>query len=237
MMRNRFTMSETRVIATDIDYTLTDASMRLDTAAAEKIRELEARGVKVILISGRNLPATGSLAQLIGTSGLVVAENGGVIAKYQTPIKVLGRIENARAALRLLRKRIGRKVIERPDSKLGMRLSSVSLERSFDFEVATELLRKSRMRADLVDTGVTYILLDARVSKGYALARLARLVKLPLTHSAGIGDNYNDLSLFKKVAYKIAVANAPEEVKHQANFVCVRSYGQGFLEAVAHLGL
>ena len=236
-MKDRFTMPETQVVATDIDYTLTDSSLRLDTSAIDKIRELEARGVKVILISGRNLPATGSLAQLIGTFGLVVAENGGVIAKYQTPIKVLGRIENARAALRMLRKRIGRKVIERPDSKLGMRLSSVSLERSFDFEVATELLRKSRMRADLVDTGVTYILLDAHVSKGYALARLARLAKLPLTHSAGIGDNYNDLSLFQRVAYKIAVANAPEDVKRQANYVCSHSYGQGFLEAVAHLGL
>jgi phosphoglycolate phosphatase (TIGR01487 family) len=236
-MKHRFIMPKTQVIATDIDYTLTDADLRLDTTAVEKIRELEARGVKVILISGRNLPATGSLAQLIGTSGLVVAENGGVIAKYQTPIQVLGRIDNARAALRILRKRMGRKVIERPDSKNGMRLSSVSLERSFDFETARGLLQKSELKADLVDTGVTYILLDARVSKGFALARLARLVKLSLSHSAGIGDNYNDLSLFRKVGYKIAVANAPEEVKQLADFVCTHSYGQGFLEAVAHLEL
>ena len=63
---------------TDIDYTLTDAELRLDLGAAQKIRELEERGVKVILDSGRNLAATGSLAQLIGTSGFVVAENGGV---------------------------------------------------------------------------------------------------------------------------------------------------------------
>jgi phosphoglycolate phosphatase (TIGR01487 family) len=230
-------MPETQVIAADIDYTLTDASLKLDTTAVEKIRELEERGIKVILASGRSLPATGSLAQLIGTSGFVVAENGGVIAEYQTPIKVLGRIQNARAGLRVLRKRIGRKVIEMSDSRLGMRLSSVSLERSFDFEVAKGFLRKSRMRVDLVDTGVTYILLDARVDKGYALAQLARLAKLPLTHSAAIGDNYNDISLFKRVAYKIAVANAPEEVKQQANFVSTHSYGQGFLEAVAQLGL
>jgi hydroxymethylpyrimidine pyrophosphatase-like HAD family hydrolase len=166
-----------------------------------------------------------------------VAENGGVIARYQTPIKVLGRIENARAALQVLRKRIGRKVIERSDSKLGMRLSSISLERSFDFEEARRLLRKSRMRIDLIDTGVTYILMDPRVNKGDALVRLARLAEFALSHSAGIGDNYNDLSLFEKVAYKIAVANAPDEVKQQANFVCTQSYGQGFLEAVAHLGL
>jgi len=230
-------MPETRIIAADIDFTLTDENFRLDTTAVQKIRELEERAIKVILVSGRNLPATGSLAQLIGTCGLVVAENGGVIARNQTPIKVLGRIENARAALRMLRKRMGRKVIERPDSKLGMRLASVSLERSFEFEEAERLIRRSRLKVDLIDTGVTYILLDQRVNKGDALVRLARLAKLSLTRSVGIGDNYNDLDLFRKVAYKIAVANAPDGVKQQADYVCMHSYSRGFLEAVAHIGL
>ena len=236
-MKRRSTMPEKRVIVTDIDYTITDAELRLDLGAAQKIRELEERGVKVILDSGRNLAATGSLAQLIGTSGFLVAENGGVIAKYQTPIKILGRIEDARAALRMLRKRIGNKVKERPDSRLGMRLSSVSLERSLDPEKARELLRKSKMGIDLIDTGVTYVLLDARFDKGNALAQLGRLAKIPLTHSTGIGDNYNDLSLFREVAYKIAVGNAPEEVRQEADYVCRRTFGRGFLEAVEHTGL
>jgi len=236
-MKRRSTMPEKRVIVTDIDYTLTDAELRLDLGAAQKIRELEERGVKVILDSGRNLAATGSLAQLIGTSGFVVAENGGVIAKYQNPIKILGRIEDARAALRMLRKRIGNKVRERPDSRLGMRLSSVSLERSLDPEKARELLRKSKMGIALIDTGVTYVLLDARFDKGNALTQLGRLAKIPLTHSTGIGDNYNDLSLFREVACKIAVGNAPEEVKQEADYVCRHTFGRGFLEAVEHTGL
>jgi phosphoglycolate phosphatase (TIGR01487 family) len=230
-------MHEERVIATDIDYTLTDANQRLYLPAVGKIRLLEELGVKVILISGRNLSTTGSLAQLIGTSGLVVAENGGVIAKYQTPIKFLGNIENARDALRVLKKGMGRKVKERPDSRLGLRLTSISLERSFEPEPAREILRKSKIRVDLIDTGVAYILLDARVDKGNALVRLARLAKLSLADSTGIGDNFNDLSLFREVAHKIAVANAPEEVKQRANYVCAHAYGQGFLEAVAHVGL
>ena len=236
-MKRRSTMPEKRVIVTDIDYTLTDAELRLDLGAAQKIRELEERGVKVILDSGRNLAATGSLAQLIGTSGFVVAENGGVIAKYQTPIKILGRIEDARAALRMLRKRIGSKVRERPDSRLGMRLSSVSLERSLNPEKARELLRKSKMGIDLIDTGVTYVLLDARFDKGNALAQLGRLAKIPLTNSTGIGDNYNDLPLFREVAHKIAVGNAPEEVRQEADYVCRHTFGRGFLEAVEHTGL
>lgn len=225
------------MIATDIDFTLTDADFRLDTRAVEKIRRLEAQGVKVILVSGRNLATTGSLAQFIGTCGLVAAENGGVIAKYVTPIKILGRISNARAALRMLKKRMGRKVVERADTRYGMRLSDVSLERSFEPEEAREVLQKIGMKVQLVDTGVSFQLLDAHVDKGYALARLARLASVSLSRVAAIGDNYNDLSLFRKAGYKIAVANAPDEVKEQADYVCRLPYGRGFLEAVAHIGL
>lgn len=230
-------MRRTKVLATDVDFTLTDARLRLNTEAVEKIRQLERKRVKVILTSGRNLPSIGSLAQLIGTSGLVVGENGGVIARYQTPIKILSRIENARAALRILKKRMGRRIKERADSRYGMRLSNVSLERSFEPEEARRILQKSGLRVDLTDTGVSFQLLDSHVNKGYALSQLARLKRLSLANAVAIGDNYNDLSLFEAVAYRIAVANAPEGVKERANYVCRHRYGRGFLEAVAHLGL
>jgi phosphoglycolate phosphatase (TIGR01487 family) len=230
-------MRRTKVLATDVDFTLTDARLRLNTEAVEKIRQLERKRVKVILTSGRNLPSIGSLAQLIGTSGLVAAENGGVIARYQTPIKILSRIENARAALRILKKRMGRRIKERADSRYGMRLSNVSLERSFEPEEARRILQKSGLRVDLTDTGVSFQLLDSHVSKGYALSQLARLKRLSLANAVAIGDNYNDLSLFEAVAYRIAVANAPEGVKERADYVCRHRYGRGFLKAVAHLGL
>jgi len=230
-------MRGVQIIATDIDFTLTDERLRLDTKAVDKIRRVEAEGVKVILTSGRNLPVTGSLAQFIGTCGLVVAENGGVIARGQTPIKILGNIKRAQAAFRMLKRGMGNQVIERPDSRYGLRLSTLSLERSFRAEDAERLLEQSRLGVNLVDTGVTFLLSEAHVNKGYALSRLARLEKLSLSRAVAIGDNYNDLSLFRKAALRIAVANAPEQVKKQADYVCRRSYGHGFLEAVAHVGL
>lgn len=230
-------MHNARIIATDIDMTLTDAELRLDTKAIEKIRHLEARGVKVILVSGRNLGAAGSLAQLIGTCGLVVAENGGVIARYQTPIRILGKRKEATAALRVLRRRMGRKIVERADSRYGMRLSDVSLERSFEPEEARRILQQSDAKVRLVDTGVTFQLLDRRADKGRAIAHLGRLEGFSLVQLTAIGDNYNDLDLFRRAGYKIAVANAPKEVKARADYACKHSYGRGFLEAVAHIGL
>ena len=230
-------MRKIEIVVTDIDFTLTDANLRLDTRAVEKIRRLEEQGVDVILMSGRTLPATAALAQLIGTCGLIAAENGGVVAKYQKPIKILGRVENAQAALRILRRTMGRKVVERPESRYGMRLSSVTLERSFELEEAKRMLRNSRVNVQLIDTGVSFQLSDRRVNKGHALVWLARMEKLPLARTMAVGDNYNDLTLFEEAAYTVAVANAPRAVKEQADYTCKQSYGQGFLEAVAHVGL
>jgi phosphoglycolate phosphatase (TIGR01487 family) len=230
-------MRKTRIIATDIDLTLTDARIRLDTAAVEKIRRLEAKGVKVILTSGRNLAVTGALAQLIGTCGLVVAENGGAIARYQTPIRIFGRIENARAALDLLRRRMKAKIIERPDSRYGIRLSDVALKRTFRPEDANKILAESGLKVRLIDSGVTFLLLDAHLDKGFALKKLAKLQGFSLASVAAIGDNYNDLDLFGVAGYRMAVGNAPGEVKANADYACKREYGKGFLEAVAHLSL
>ncbi len=225
------------IIVTDIDYTLTDAHLRLDAEAVETIRRLEAQRVKVILASGRNLPTTGSLAQFIGTCGLVIAESGGVIARYQKPIKILGKIENPRAALAVLRRKIGRNVVERADSRYGLRLTDVSMERSFDLKKAMNIIQETGIRVRLVDTGVTFQLLDDGVDKGRALIQLARLKGLPLSRAVAIGDNYNDLDLFREAAYKIAVGNAPKEVRKYADYACRRSYGRGFLEAVGRAKL
>lgn len=217
--------------------TLTDAELRLDTAAVKKIRGLEAKGTRVVLATGRSLAVTGSLAQFIGTCGLVVAENGGAIGRYQKPIRILGKRENARAALDVLRKKMGSRIIERPDSRYGIRLSDVSLERTFVFEDAKKIIAASGLKVRLVDSGVTFLILDAHLDKGRALGKLAKLNGFSLANVLAIGDNYNDLDLFREAGYKIAVGNAPEDVKNHADYSCKNEYGKGFLEAVAHLRL
>jgi hypothetical protein len=44
--------------------------------------------------------------------------------------------------LRILKKRMGRRIKERADSRYGMRLSNVSLERSFEPEEARRILQR-----------------------------------------------------------------------------------------------
>lgn len=60
-------------------------------------------------------------------------------------------------------------------------------------------------------------------SKGKALKRLLKHLKINEKHTAVIGDWYNDIPMFKSETLKIAVANAIPELLRLADFVTSKS--------------
>ena len=68
-----------RVVAFDIDGTLTDENKRLDMHAVEALRRLEDAGIPVILATGNVRAITYGLWRFIGLSGPMCCENGGVL--------------------------------------------------------------------------------------------------------------------------------------------------------------
>ena len=77
-----------KAIVIDIDGTLTDESRRLNLAAAAVIRNLD---IPVILASGNVLCFVKCATKLIGTSDIMIAENGGVISLgFDGPVYIKG---------------------------------------------------------------------------------------------------------------------------------------------------
>lgn len=56
-------------------------------------------------------------------------------------------------------------------------------------------------------------------SKGKALIRLIKELKVDIKNTAVLGDWYNDISLFETKALKVAMQNAISELKHNADIV------------------
>ncbi|RRN74919.1 HAD family phosphatase [Peribacillus simplex] len=52
-----------------------------------------------------------------------------------------------------------------------------------------------------------------RASKGMTLEKLALLIKGSLDQAMAIGDSNNDLSMFQKVGYSVAMGNAKDDIK------------------------
>ena len=57
------------------------------------------------------------------------------------------------------------------------------------------------------------------INKGTGLVRLGHILNIPTKDIIAIGDNYNDLPMIKTAGLGVFMANTPEELKSQADYV------------------
>jgi Cof subfamily protein (haloacid dehalogenase superfamily) len=69
-------------------------------------------------------------------------------------------------------------------------------------------------------------------NKGAVVGRLARYLKVPSERIATIGDQMNDVPMFRESGLSIAMGNASAEVQRQATFVTTSHGEEGFANAV-----
>jgi len=69
-------------------------------------------------------------------------------------------------------------------------------------------------------------------NKGVVIERLSRYLKIPMDRIAVLGDQANDVLMFRKSGLSIAMGNASDEVKRQATFVTTSFGEEGFANAV-----
>jgi phosphoglycolate phosphatase (TIGR01487 family) len=219
-----------KLLATDIDGTITDEHGRLDLQAAEAIRNLESRGVTVVLVSGRPLPFVESLALYLGTSGPVIAENGAVV-KNKNHILLLGDPQPAKNALSLLQEEFP---VELDDDN-RYRLVDITFKKSIDPRLIQRFIKERQLPVTLLVTNVMLHLVDYKVSKGRTILEVLKNRGVDPREIAVCGDSYNDLPMFEIGAMNLAVANTEEPLKQKADYISQMPYGEGFAELVARI--
>ena len=69
-------------------------------------------------------------------------------------------------------------------------------------------------------------------NKGVALSELSELLTVPLTEIAVIGDGGNDIPMFERGCFSIAMGNARPEVQRSADVVTDTNREEGFANAI-----
>ena len=88
-------------------------------------------------------------------------------------------------------------------------------------------------RASAAPSQPYYLDITSRnANKGAVVEFLAQHFKVPLPEIATIGDQANDVLMFKKSGVSIAMGNAPDDVKSQATFVTDSYNDEGFAKAM-----
>lgn len=217
-----------KVVAVDIDGTLTDEERRLHLGAVGKIRELEAKGIPVILATGNILCISEAASIFIGTSGGIIAENGGVIKPSRNGRAIyLGDIRKVREAYDFLAQRLKVEKVARSE----LRKTEIAIYRTVGVEEVRRLL--AGFDVEVVDTKFAIHIKDPGVNKGKALRAIAREMKVTRERIAAIGDSENDREMLEYAGYAISVGE--EKLGDCADYVTKKTLGEGGEEAFEHL--
>lgn len=225
--------SKVNAVVTDIDGTITYRDRKLHLRAIEKLRELK---VPVILATGNTACFTKAAAKLIGTSEMIIAENGGVVLTKFDGEEILNVPQDCLEKCELVYHLLSNYFeLEKLDPK--MRKSEIAVRRNFNVNKAREILRNSEFSSDvdLVDSGYAIHIKSKKVNKSLGLKKIMEITGLRPEEIAAFGDSENDIEVFRIAGYSIAVANAVPQLKQIASYITKHEYGDGFVEGVEHL--
>ena len=222
------TMEKIESIAIDIDGTLTGEDRRLDCVAVEAIRKLS---IPVVFVTGNVICFASTASKLVGTSGEVIAENGGVVKlDFDGEEVILGDKKICLAAYDHLKDLLDIEMID-----MRYRKSEVALKRGFDVGSARDLLKD--FNVDIVDSGFAVHIKKKGINKLTGLSYVSERRGWDLEKTVAIGDSGNDAEIIRGVGFGIAVGNAEEDLKEIADYVTLKDHGEGVVEALEYLGL
>src|SRR5262249_45168095 len=69
-------------------------------------------------------------------------------------------------------------------------------------------------------------------NKGVVIERMSHYYQIPLDQIATLGDQANDVLMFRRSGLSIAMGNASEEVQQQATYVTASNEDEGFAKAI-----
>jgi len=219
-----------KAIAIDIDGTMTYKDRRLDVAALDAVRRAEVAGLSVVLATGNVFCFAEAAAILLGASGPLIAEDGGIVFdRVNGREHVLGyRVETERGLAAL--KKVFSDLRQTRSSR--MRLTGLTIERTITAEQAMEVFRMEALDLVAIDSGFAIHVKSPSVNKGDALRKAASLLGISTAEIAAIGDAPNDVEMLRVAGLSFAVANSHELAKKAATQVTKKSHGEGVAEAV-----
>jgi len=220
-----------KAIASDFDGTMTDRPGRLSIEVLTMIRESEEKGIPLILSSGRPLGELRMIQRLVGASGPLICENGGIVWNPKTDEKTtLADREKTLQAYRVFTRHLGK--IE--TYNFDLRETDVALFGSRARELEPFIARE-KLEVHILETGYLTHITDCNVDKGKALKFAAEMLGLETREIAAIGDSQNDVALFLAAGAGYAVGNADARLKVVATRIMSKSSGSGCAEAIRQI--
>ena len=241
------------IIVLDLDGTLTNRDKVITPKTKQRLMELQERGKKIVLASGRPTPGVLPLArelELAKYGSYILSFNGGRITNCKTGEIIFSRSLPQEANQKIIRlaeeeqvgllsyDEAGAKLLtNQSDSlyaKLEARINSMELVQVDDMEAAiTYPVPKYLMMEDGDYLAMVEPRVKAAMGKNFSVYRSEPFFLEVLSREQMIacGDGYNDLTMIQYAGLGVAMENAVLPVRKAADFITYSNNDDG----VAHV--
>ena len=198
-----------KALAADYDGTIaTDGKVAPRTI--EALERFKTTGLKLILVTGRELPDLLNAFPKIDIFDLIVVENGALlydpVSKSET---ILGDTPSGEFVAQLQARNV---------EPLSVGRSIVATREPYETEVLAAI-QDLGLELHIVFNKGAVMVLPANVNKATGLAAALGKMKIPGSKVIGIGDAENDLSFLQSCGFTVAVDNALPSVKAIADLI------------------
>ena len=225
-----------RAVAIDLDGTFFDDNPPLLDLIA-KLRDIQGRGITVMLCSGRALPYLTGVSKILGVDGPLIAEDGMIVYDQINARRyVMGDVKQ----LEKIRELAFSRITEGIETKKPQHIKELifTLEPNPGVPLLTlydkvlKLKEEWNLSLNISRSNQMVNILPHGANKGAALKKAAEILGVPSSDIAAFGDSLNDLPMLRESGYPVAVGNAEKEVKEIAKYVAEKPDGDGLLEAL-----
>ena len=207
-----------RALALDYDGTIADGGSVVPATAAS-LRRLGEAGIRLILVSGRRLENIRAVCDVLELFDAVILENGAVSWCPRRDIETLLATPVSDDFLDLIERELpGEPVFV---GKVMIAMPAGNAPR------LKELISMSGCDLAVIRCGERVIVLPRGVSKQSGLRHALTQLGLHRDDVAAVGDEENDLDLFRGAGLTVAVGNAAPDLKAAADMALPGYGGEG----------
>ncbi|MBM7553642.1 Cof-type HAD-IIB family hydrolase [Thalassobacillus pellis] len=239
-----------KLIALDMDGTLINEDGEVSTENEEAIKRAKANGIHVVLSTGRSLATCQDISESLGRSSYIVTINGGEI--YDKEYNLVERNPlDADLVKRLWELKKTHDTHFWSSTAQGMFSSLEPFESDieayewlkFGFDIEDDEVRKvildelrENKALEVTNSSPTNIEINpAGVNKAAAIRKVCDWLDLSMDNVMAVGDSMNDLAMIREAGFGVAMGNAQEIVKKEADWVTLSNTDHGVSHAIRHV--
>ena len=255
-----------KMVATDIDGTILPYDGNFHPSVINCIKNLDRKGIKVVLVTGRMHSSTVPIARRLGLTNPIISYQGGLIKDIngKTLFQTVLEPDTAKTIINWARQNnvhlnlyIDDKLYVEHDDEIiksyikgkfvdytvcsfdDLELKDINKLLAIDIENPdrvtkwVEFLQKEYPYLYIVKSTPYYCEIGAKdATKSHGVECLCNMWGIKREETLTIGDQNNDIDLVKCGGTGVAMGNATEELKQNADYITDTVENDGFVKAV-----